>query len=287
METGGNKNYFSSLTLAILIILFSTLIYAAFQPDSNYSKITFFDVGQGDSALIKTNENQRVLIDGGPDNSVLSKLDSEIPFYERRLEAIILSHPHADHLVGLIEVIKTYKVSKIYMSGVLHTTPEYLEFLEIIKDKNIPVQIVKSGDQLKFDEKTKIEFFYPKEELTGQKVENLNNSSIVLKYTDNNSSAIFMGDLEIEGQEELYKTNDNLKSDILKVSHHGSLNGTTNKLIERTKPKYAVISSGKNNKFGHPSAKTVDILNGIKVFRTDKEGDISFRLFENIILEGN
>lgn len=236
--------------------------------------IDFLDVGQGDAELIRTPEGADILIDGGPDDSVLGKLGEFLPFYDRDLELVILSHPHADHVSGLNEILKRYEVKKILMTGALHTAPDYLDFLTLVKEKKIPVQIAVAPEVINFDSGISLQIIYPDKDLTGVKFDNLNNSSIVTKLIYASTSALFMGDLEIE--EELLNKNLDLKSDVYKTSHHGSVNGNDKKFLAAVRPIWAVIEVGANNIYGLPGYRVIRDLErlGAKILRTDRDGDI-------------
>ena len=145
-------------------------------------------MGQGDAIYIRTPGSIDILIDGGPDNGVLAKLGRSLPFYDKEIDLVILSHPHTDHLIGLIEVLKRYKVKKILGTGVMHTTPEYLVWLEEINGQKIPLEIAIRGQSFDFGGETKLEILYPLENLAGQSVDDLNNTSIVSKLTFKNNS---------------------------------------------------------------------------------------------------
>jgi competence protein ComEC len=160
------------------------------------------------------------------------------------------------------------------MTGVVYTTPEYLEFLDEIKSKGVSAENVTAGKELNLEGGIKLDFLYPYKKLVGQKIENLNNSSIVTKLIWEKSSFIFMGDLEAEAQDDLLKQNPNVASEVIKIPHHGSKDSVNEAFIARVNPKIAIISAGKDNKFGHPSQAALDLLKGIKVFRTDQDGAI-------------
>ncbi|MFA6422705.1 MAG: MBL fold metallo-hydrolase [Candidatus Buchananbacteria bacterium] len=243
--------------------------------DAGKLKIIFFDVGQGDSSLIFTPAGKKILVDGGPDNAIVQKLGEVLPFYDKKIDAIILSHPHADHVGGLPEVLKRYEVGKIYMTGVLHTAPDYLEFLNLIKEKNIPVEKISSVHDEKIENNLDFKYLYPDKDLAGQKMENLNNSSIVFKLIYVSTTALFMSDFE---NEEIFVSSSGVKSDILKVGHHGSTNANDKIFLKVVSPIYVVIQVGLNNSFGHPHFKTLYYLKqlGVKLFRTDQDGDVEF-----------
>jgi len=264
--------------LSAIVILVGISFYQFFE-ESKALEVDFLDVGQGDAILIKTPDHQRILIDGGPTSTVVEKLGEHLPFYDKKIDLVILTHPHADHLDGLVEVLKRYEVEKILSTGVTHTTPDYLAWLEEIKKQNVPMEIVVAGQTIDFGSGVKMEFFYPKEDLTGKSMENLNNTSVVSKLIFGQTSFLFTGDAETEVEDELIGGGVNLKADVLKVAHHGSRNATSQNFLEKVQPKFAVISVGADNQFGHPNAMTVKRLEniGAEILRTDKDGDIKIK----------
>jgi len=264
-----------------LLIIFAFIVWSAVlrAPDRGL-KITVFDVGQGDAILIKSVENQNILIDGGPDNQFLSTLGDELPYFDRQIEAVILTHPHADHLFGLIEVLRRYQVKKVYLTGVVHTSGLYLEFLNLIKEKNIESEVLTRGDELAFGD-LKLEAVWPEEDLREKTVDDLNSTSIVLKLTADKYRALFLGDIDRESQQKILDRGDfdDFSSiDLLKIAHHGSGENYNQNLIEKVQPKQAVISVGVDNSYGHPSKSVVDDLlrREIKLLRTDRDGTVSF-----------
>lgn len=264
--------------ISAILILFGVAFFESSE-ESKALEVDFLDVGQGDAILIKTPDHQRILIDGGPSNAVVEKLGKNLPFYDKKIDLIILTHPHADHLDGLIEVLKRYEVEKILSTGVVHTTPDYLAWLLEIKKQNVPMEIAVAGQTIDFGNNLKMEIFYPKEDLAGKQVENLNNTSIVAKLIFGQTSFLFTGDAESEVEDELIGGGVDLKADVLKVAHHGSKNATSQNFLEKVQPKFAVISVGADNQFGHPNAMTVKRLEniGAKVLRTDKDGDVKIK----------
>lgn len=238
--------------------------------------VTFFDIGQGDSALIVTPQNYQILVDGGPDNRIAAKLGAALPFFDRDLDLVILTHPHSDHVAGLVEVLHRYKIGKIIMTGVVHTAPDYLEFLKLIRDKKIPVQIIDRPQESSPEAGIALSFLWPHETLAEKKIDSLNNSSVAFKLIYASTSFLFTGDLEDE--EALSSTTEArlLSSDVLKVGHHGSTNANDFSFLNFVSPKHAVISVGADNDYGHPHYRTVYALEkiGARIWRTDQEGDI-------------
>lgn len=247
-------------------------------------RVNFFDVGQGDAALIITPAGKTILVDGGPGDTVLSRLGKALPPRQKKIDTMILTHPHADHLEGLIPVLKRYTVGEVYYTGALHTTSEFLEWLTLIKNKNIPMHIVKTPEVVEVDSGVRLSFLYPDGDLTagfvppqapGEK-DNLNNTSIVFKLTYGKTGFLFVGDAETPVEERLLKNKVDLKADVLKVGHHGSHSSTSEDFLNAVKPRMATISAGRDNDYGHPHLRTLRRLerHNVQIYRTDTMGDI-------------
>jgi competence protein ComEC len=276
------KYFFIFLGLISLLLLINayqrqsgTVLGIFSHSASTNLRIIFLNVGQGDSALVIAPGGDDILIDGGPDKTVVQKLGQYLPYSDREIEYMVLSHPHSDHVSGLVEVLKRYKVDRVIMTGASHTATDYLEFLQLIKEKNIPITLIDQPQHLILND-LDFEFLEPDKSLNGIKVENLNNSSLVFKVVYGSSTALFMGDFENE--EELASSSVGLKSDLLKVGHHGSQNANSKNFLSLVSPQFAVISAGKSNSYGLPDYRTVYYLKQLDalVFRTDENGDIEF-----------
>jgi len=261
------------IIVALTIIIFGLFFYTK----DKYLHVYFMDVGQGDSIYVRYMNKQDILIDGGPNEKVLFELGRAMPFWDHKIELVILTHPHSDHIAGLIEVIKKYDIEKIIMTDATHTSNEYLEFLKVIKEKNIPVQIISDIQSISIDNNLSLNMIWPKESFKDKKIDNLNNTSIValLKYDQFN--VLLTGDIETEVQEKIIKENKDKISNIniLKVAHHGSEKNLQS-FIKIANPDIGVISVGKNNQFHHPSDATIKNLDkyNVKVLRTDENGTI-------------
>lgn len=253
----------------------------------NILTMNVFDIGQGDAALITTPLGKTILIDGGPDDPVVDKLGRTLPFFKKDIDAVILTHPHADHVVGLVSVLKRYKVKEIFYTGAVHTSSVFIEWLTLIKEKQIPMHIISHKEDVQFDEGVKLTFLYPDHELAGvedateekrgQKKNNLNNTSIVFKLSYGRTHFLFMGDAEVPVEETLLASGVDLRADVLKVGHHGSHSSTSEEFLRAVLPRYATISAGRNNDYGHPHLSTLKRLErfGVHPYRTDTEGDIA------------
>ena len=274
--------------ILILILLLWTLLSSL--PDGKLH-VYFLDVGQGDAVLVRAPTDEFILIDGGPDDAVIAQLARVMPFYERQIDLIILSHPHADHVNGLVEVLKRYKVKQVIMTGVSYKFPGYLAFLEQINQQKIPVKFAGAGsvepDSLKFGKGAStapdfsmgnlfFDMLFPMRSLQGERFENLNNSSIALRMIFKDKIFYFSGDAEQSEEEKIVASGQDLNADVYKVGHHGSRTSSLITLIDKVKPSSAIISCGLNNKFKHPHAVTIEKLlaKNIDIFRTDLNGMI-------------
>ncbi|HLD27802.1 MAG TPA: ComEC/Rec2 family competence protein [Patescibacteria group bacterium] len=262
--------------LLIILLLMAAVVWLAIR-DSQL-KVYFFDVGQGDAVLIRTPSRQNVIIDGGPDNVLAAKLGQALPFYDRTVDLMILTHPHDDHLVGLIQVLEKYQVKQILYTGALQPTDNYLKWLQVIKDKGLNLKIARAGQNFVFGQ-AELNIIYPVDDLTNQQMENLNNSSIVSRLVYGQISFLFTGDLEQAGEEEILGLSGvSLNSQVIKIGHHGSETSSGEEFLRAVSPDYAVISVGRDNKFGHPSRRIIKRLQrlGTEILRTDELGDVVF-----------
>ncbi|MCX6811540.1 MAG: MBL fold metallo-hydrolase [Candidatus Berkelbacteria bacterium] len=237
--------------------------------------VNFFDVGQGDAILIQAPKGE-VLIDGGPGKQVLEKLGETLPFTDHKIELIILTHPDADHINGLVEILRNYRVDEVMETGVTNDNKAYAEWRKLIDDKKIKDTIAKKGDKVDLGEGIELNFMWPEENLKDQKIENTNNTSIINFLDWGNIDVVLTGDAETPVLDRIADENPGIKIEILKQPHHGSKNGISQKFLETFRPDISVISVGAKNRYGHPDQDTLDILGklGIKVYRTDERGTI-------------
>lgn len=251
------KNAFKVIAVVFLIILLLTRIVRIINPTL---KIYFIDVGQGDSTLIVTPKNKKILIDGGEGKTnVLFQylLDRRI----NKIDYIIISHFDSDHCNGLIEIIEKMRVENIVMSKQSKEREEYKKILEIIKQKNIKVNSVKAEDKIIIEKNLYTKILNPAEKFEFQ---DLNNNAIVAKLVYKDFSMLFTGDIEKAEENLAKKYKNELKSTILKVAHHGSKTSTSEEFLKYVEPQIALIGVGENNKFGHPNQITIEKLKNIR-----------------------
>lgn len=242
-------------------------------------EIDYLDVGQGDAELIQTPFGQNILIDGGPGDKVLKSLGKALPWWDRKIDLMILTHPHDDHVTGLIEVLKRYQVKKILYTGVNHDSPNYIAWLETVRAKKISLTIIDRPQVIELGKDCALEIIYPNKNLSGLAVENLNNSSIIAKLVYKENKFLFVGDAEEEVEKELLKLKIDLKADVLKIGHHGSTTSTSEDFLRAVSPLKAVIEVGADNEFGHPQVRILKRLENadIEIFRTDLLGNIRLK----------
>ena len=260
--------------LLVFNVLAWGAIYDSFWPQT--LEVNFFDVGQGDSVFIETPKHEQILIDGGPGAVVLEKLAKEMPFWDRTIDLIILSHPEKDHLAGLLDVLKRYKVKNILWTGVVRQTAEYKEWVKLIEKEKANIIIAQAGQQILGDLSASLEVLHPFEDWRGKELKDSNMTSIVARLDYGQTSFLFTADVLAFQEREMILRGVNLDADILKVGHHGSKTSSSDEFIKTVSPETAVISAGKNNSYGHPRQETLDTLAkyGITVLRTDLDGDI-------------
>lgn len=264
----------------VLLILSLFLINACSiqSPDiSTFNgKLVFFtvDVGQGDCLLIKTPGDNYVMIDSGSQNEE-NKLKYFLNEYNiRRIDYVVATHPHEDHIGNMDYIIKNFDVKKVYMPKVTSNTKSFENLMEAIEDKGLKINTAKAGVNFQLDG-VEFKFLAPNRNY----YEDLNNYSAVLMISYDQNKILLMGDAEKLSEDEIIKKFD-VKADILKVGHHGSSSSTGSRFLNKVNPSYAVISCGKNNDYGHPHREILSLLkkNNINILRTDLDGTIIFLL---------
>lgn len=242
-------------------------------PDERFH-VYFLDVGQGDSVLVQTPEGYFVLIDGGPGNTVMEELAEVLPFFVKKIDMVVLSHPHADHMEGLVDVLKRFEVDLVLMSGVRSASGTYEEFWAEARQAGLII----AEDEIDFKlGSVVIDTLYPFESMGGMEIDNLNNASVVMKMYLGGRRFLLTGDLEIEGEAQLVEAGTDLKADILLAGHHGSDTSSTPEFLARVLPKVVVIQCGIDNSYGHPKPETIKNMwaAGVqRILRNDEDGRV-------------
>ncbi|MBI2474841.1 MBL fold metallo-hydrolase [Candidatus Uhrbacteria bacterium] len=258
------------VSVVILFLLAYTSQFARIRtPDL---KVWFFDIGQGDATFIETPNGQQILVDGGPDNSILQKLSSVMWPWDKTIDAIFVTHPDADHITGLISVLDRYNVKAIYETGVRGSTPMIIGLEKAMDEERASRIITTQGKSFEFDG-ARMDILWPTLDAIAKEKER-NNTSIVIRMSYGDSSFLLTGDAQTEVEDDYAKLVGDI--DVLKVGHHGSKTSTSVLLLKTIKPEFAIISDGVDNKYGHPHPIVLERLKdiGAMIFRTDKDGDV-------------
>lgn len=275
-----------SLVVAILLLIFLLVSCSVVIEDNSTESdnekieqageltISFIDVGQGDSILIRTPEDKYIIVDSGSTNEK-DKLYDYIGSMEiDSIDVVISTHPHEDHIGNLDNIIEDYNVKEVYMPKVSATTKAFENLLNSIKQKGLKIKSAKSG--IGFDiGNVKFEFLAP----NSDEYEDMNNYSCVLKVSYGGRSFLLMGDAEKLSESEILESGADIKADVIKIGHHGSSSSSSKEFIEAVNPRYAVISCGAGNDYNHPHRETISLLDSLKIetARTDLNGTITFK----------
>lgn len=258
--------FWLSLVLALIWLAIIKL------PDQKLH-LVFCDVGQGDAVLIYQGQNQ-VLLDGGPDSSVLTCLANHLPFYDRQIELMVATHPDADHLTGLIDVLERYNVSQLVINSTGKDSAVFRKFKEAVAEEDLKVYFPKKGEKIKLGSLS-LAVLWPQSQGDVLGITTLegavNELSLVFKLSFGDFDALLPGDITSQIEDRL----DLEEVKLLKVAHHGSKYSTSPEFLEKTSPQLAIISVGKNS-FGHPTKEVLERLEslGVKILRTDLKGEI-------------
>lgn len=275
------KKYLPHILISVLVISAIVLIYLIAVRDFShkYLKVIFLDVGQGDAVYIEAPNKKQILVDGGPDNSVLPLLVRFMPFGDRSIDMIIATHPDADHITGLVDVLDNYKVETFIDNGIVNDSTIYNNLENEIQKNNVAKIIGKAGQKIILDESRNIylEILSP---FADTPKEDTNDNSIVAKLVYGDKSFILTGDATIYSEVLMHQREKNiLNADILKLGHHGSKGSSSLLFLEDVSPEIGLISAGKNNRYGHPDEETLLRLSELKIpyKSTIDEGNIIFK----------
>jgi len=268
------------LMLPLLVVAILVWAVALTTPDDKLH-VNFLDVGQGDAIFIQTPNGQDILIDGGPDFQKINlELSEKLPFWDRTIDLVVCTQPHADHVTGLVEVLHRYKVKQVLEPGVAYNSSIYQEWLNVVEDKGIEYNIARAGQEVDLGSGIQMEVLNPPEGLFEGTSCDVDNNGVVLRLTWGKVSFLFTADIREEAEFELIGQRANLRSTVLKVAHHGSDTSTTSQFLAAVDPEVAVICVGADNPFGHPSPEVMErLINRLgedNVYRTDEDGTIEF-----------
>ncbi len=243
--------------------------------------VSVLDVGQGDAILVQTPSHQKILIDGGPSPRAINlELSKKLPFWDRKIDLLILTEPQADHAAGLIEVLRNYRVLQAYEPGTAYESTTYQQLCSMFEIKGIRTKIAHVGQQIELGDGVNMEVLLPPSPLLQGTSDDIDNNGLLLRLSWNRISFLFTSDIRKEAEWYTISQRANLRSTVLKVAHHGSSTSTSEQFLAAVNPEIAVISVGADNRFGLPDAEIIDRLSSRigkdKVYCTSTEGTIEF-----------
>lgn len=263
--------------LTVLVFLLISAISGWWQIQTNENRgnlqVSFLDVGQGDAIFIETPNNVQVIIDTGPNAEILKALDEKISFFDQDIDLVILTHPDLDHIGGAVDLANTYEIDELLFA----TSSKQNEYTEAIANLPIKKREIKEGDTILLDQEKNIylEILHPESHYVSV---DSNDQSIVAKLVYGNTCFILTGDASKEVEMKIVnKYKETIDCDVLKVGHHGSHTSTESQFVAAVSPTYAIISAGKDNKYGHPHKETIETLQkfGADIKNTAELGSIS------------
>ncbi|MDP2948981.1 MAG: MBL fold metallo-hydrolase, partial [Chloroflexota bacterium] len=235
--------------------------------------VTFLDVGQGEAILIRSPAGHNILVDGGPNGeAIAAALGRRLPFWDRHLHMVILTHPDQDHLAGLVTVLERYDVDQVLVPAATDDSPAFRAWQEAVAEQDTPQEEALAGEWLDLGGGARLSVLHPPPEplATGEE----DNNGVVLKASLGEAAFLLAADIGSEGEAYLVNNHADLRAAVLKVPHHGSATSSSPAFLAAVQPLTAVISVGQDNRYGLPSPQALDRLDGLPVFRTDLHGDV-------------
>ena len=274
LPTGGLRLRPALALAGGLAVAASLAWWAALGDTGGRLSLSVLDIGQGDALLVETPGGHRVLIDGGPSGQAVTQaLGEALPFWERTLDLVVLTHPQEDHLAGLIEVLERYDVRQVLATPADADSAAYREWRELIQREGIPYREGRPGQRIDLGGGATLEVLGPSADALASGEPN--DASLVLRLTWGEVSFLLTGDIEAGGEEALLRSDAALRSVVLKVPHHGSATSSSAAFVRAVRPAVAVVSVGEDNTFGHPSSAALDRLRDALLLRTDRHGTVT------------
>jgi len=270
----------ASIVLLALAALLLLLVHEVrFSPRHHSVIVRFFDIGQGDSAFVTGPSGQQILIDGGPDLRTLEHLGKSMPFFDRTIDILVLSHPHLDHVAAFPEILRRYKVGQVIISGAAYENGPYEEFLTLVTEKKIPVIIPEQGRQIDLGDDLLMDLLWPPPVYVGETVDEIHDSNVVFKLRYGNDSVLFTGDAEESVERQLLSQGTDVSATVLKAGHHGSRTSTGTGFLIAVDPEMAVVSVAAKNSYGLPDEDVLGRFTHLGIpYQTTMSGTIVWRM---------
>jgi competence protein ComEC len=264
-----------AIYLVFALIGFSVLIWQnIYAEKAGLLEIALLDVGQGDAIYVESPSGPQMLVDGGPRGQILEQLAGVMPFQDRTIDVIVITNPDADHIGGFLDVLKNYEVGKVIEPGTQSSSKTYAELEKMISDKKIEKLIARQGMSVDLGSGVHFDILFPDRDVSSW---DRNDGSVVGRLVYRGISGILTGDATKKTESLVIESFGGLiRSDFLKVGHHGSYTSTGENFVKAVSPAFALISSGRNNRYGHPHEETLATLKkiGANILRTDELGTI-------------
>jgi len=263
----------------VLVLLLLAVRESLMASPKRETAVHFFDVGQGDAAMIVGPSGQQIVVDGGPNLSVLEHLERTMPFLDRSIDMLVLSHPHQDHLFSFPEILKRYEVRNILMTGMDFGLPKYREMLTLLQEKNVHVLLADPTKDVIWEDGLILDGVGPRQGLLGQKGD-ANNTSVALRVLYGKDSVLFTGDMEEPQERAILSAGIDVSADILKVAHHGSRTSSSTGFLMAVKATQAVVSVAAQNSYKLPNQDVLERLKqfGMAMHLTSLSGSLAVRL---------
>ena len=274
MDTNRDKIIAGIIALVLIVLAFSSS-QAAGQKDG-LLKIYFLNVGQGDAIFIEAPNGNQVLVDGGPDSAVIAELARVMPFYDRSIDAVVVSHPHSDHIAGLIDVLKHYDVGYVIQAGEQYDSLEFRSWQEAVaQEHTIEIDTV-AGKQINLGPEMTFTIIHPLKSVLGTATDKPHDDNVVAMLQYKHVKVLLAGDMEAAVERILVNNNIDIDADVLKVGHHGSKTSTALPFLDAVTPQAAIIQVGVKNRYKHPAELILSRLEnfGATLYRTDTDGMI-------------
>jgi len=265
--------------LAILFVA-NVFVWYAISVEARSGKLTvaFLDVGQGDAVFVEGPSGTQVLIDGGQGRAVLRELGAVMPFYDRSIDVLIATHPDADHIGGLPDVLENFDIDFVFEPGIAHDTGTYEEFMRLIGEENAKHLIARRGQVINLGDEAYLRILFPDRDVSGVEP---NAGSVFAQIVYGETEVMLTGDAPKSIEQYVISLDGpTLESNVLKAGHHGSKTSSDESFVGLVDPDYVVISAGENNRYGHPHEEILDVFEQFetKILGTYAEGRIVFEL---------
>ncbi len=267
------------LTLILLIALADTCIWYGVKREmpTNTMTVAFLNIGQGDAIYIESPTHNQLIIDGGPGSAILAELSQVMPFYDKHIDALLVTNPDKDHYAGFIDVLRSFTVAMVLEPGTKSTTDTYKVFSKEIDNEGSQEFIARRGMILHLGGGAELHILYPDRDVSQEKI---NDGSVIAQLRYGNTAVMLTGDAPSKSEEYVLSLDGTtVKSTILKAGHHGSRTSSSESFIQAVDPQYAVISASKGNSYGHPHKETTELFSKYKIpiLGTYEKGTIVFK----------